>query len=158
MFLIKKIKNLLLMLTTSLFPALSFNLESKESSCDSFCKTDDVLGKNCGLIVCNTSGQDLVVQSIAFDKNDLFKGKFNVLPDQKMASLSTVSPSKNSKSFFNQFTFAGKNDAKDKLVVRIEVDSHRIKDRSFYTEGSLEVTSSYTKNDNNLVIHLNRVY
>ncbi len=45
--------------------------------------------------VCNNSGEDLVVQSLAFDKDNLLKD-LNILPNQKMVSLSTISPSKDS--------------------------------------------------------------
>jgi hypothetical protein len=99
----------------------------------------------------------LVVESLASDEENFLRYT-NILPNQKMVSLSTTPPSKDSKSFFNQFIFYGKNDEKDKLVVRVEVDGYKLKERSFYTEGSLEVTSStHTKNDNNLVVHLTNV-
>lgn len=159
MLLIKKIKKFLLMITTSLFPAFSFSVESEKGGCDDkFYKTDKVFGKNYGLTVYNDSGQDLVIRSLSFDKNDLLNDDFKILGNKKTVYMCTTPPSKNSISFFNQFTFSGKNDANDKLVVRIEVDRNSVKDRSFYTEGSLEVSSSYVKNNHNLVVHLNRVY
>lgn len=107
------------MFTTSLFPAFSFSLESEERGCDRFCETDKVFGKIQVIIVCNTSDQDLVVESLASDEENFLRYT-NILLNQKMVSLSTTPPSKDSKFFFNQFIFYGKNDEKDKLVVRVE--------------------------------------